>query len=53
VDQVKVSDVHAQLHGGRADQVWQAAEAVAIATEMKAYTKATAGSSWAIDRRTI
>lgn len=27
------------------------AEAVAIATEMKAYTKATAGSSWAIDRR--
>ena len=28
------------------------AEAVAIATEMKAYTKATAGSSWAIDRRT-
>ncbi|MGZ5213363.1 MAG: GGDEF domain-containing response regulator [Actinomycetota bacterium] len=29
------------------------AEAVAIATEMKAYTKATAGSSWAIDRRTI
>jgi len=29
------------------------AEAVAIATEMKAYTKATAGSSWAIDRRTV
>ncbi len=28
------------------------AEAVAVATEMKAYTKATAGSSWAIDRRT-
>ena len=28
------------------------AEAVAIATEMKSYTKATAGSSWAIDRRT-
>ncbi len=28
------------------------AEAVAIATEMKAFTKATAGSSWAIDRRT-
>jgi diguanylate cyclase (GGDEF)-like protein len=27
------------------------AEAVAIATEMKAYTKATAGSSWAVDRR--
>ena len=27
------------------------AEAVAIATEMKSYTKATAGSSWAIDRR--
>jgi diguanylate cyclase (GGDEF)-like protein len=28
------------------------AEAVAIATEMKSFTKATAGSSWAIDRRT-
>jgi diguanylate cyclase (GGDEF)-like protein len=28
------------------------AEAVAIATEMKNYTKATAGSSWAVDRRT-
>ncbi len=28
------------------------AEAVAVATEMKAYTKATAGSSWAQDRRT-
>jgi diguanylate cyclase (GGDEF)-like protein len=27
------------------------AEAVAIATEMKAYTKGTAGSSWAVDRR--
>jgi len=27
------------------------AEAVAVATEMKAYTKGTAGSSWAIDRR--
>lgn len=27
------------------------AEAVAVATEMKAYTKATPGSSWAIDRR--
>jgi diguanylate cyclase (GGDEF)-like protein len=29
------------------------AEAVAVATEMKAFTKATAGSSWAVDRRTI
>ncbi len=28
------------------------AEAVAIATEMKAFTKATPGSSWAMDRRT-
>jgi diguanylate cyclase (GGDEF)-like protein len=28
------------------------AEVVAIATEMKNYTKATAGSSWAVDRRT-
>jgi diguanylate cyclase (GGDEF)-like protein len=28
------------------------AEAVAVATEMKAYTKSTAGSSWALDRRT-
>ena len=28
------------------------AEAVAIATEMKQFTKAAAGSSWAIDRRT-
>ncbi|MGH2635309.1 MAG: GGDEF domain-containing response regulator [Actinomycetota bacterium] len=28
------------------------AEAVAIATEMKSFTKATAGSSWAVDRRT-
>ncbi len=28
------------------------AEAVAIATEMKTFTKGTAGSSWAIDRRT-
>jgi diguanylate cyclase (GGDEF)-like protein len=28
------------------------AEAVAVATEMKQYTKATAGSSWAADRRT-
>ncbi len=28
------------------------AEAVAVATEMKSFTKATAGSSWAIDRRT-
>jgi diguanylate cyclase (GGDEF)-like protein len=28
------------------------AEAVAIATEMKTYTKATTGSSWAVDRRT-
>ena len=28
------------------------AEAVAIATEMKAFTKASPGSSWAIDRRT-
>jgi diguanylate cyclase (GGDEF)-like protein len=27
------------------------AEAVAIATEMKMYTKATPGSSWAVDRR--
>jgi diguanylate cyclase (GGDEF)-like protein len=28
------------------------AEAVAIATEMKTFTKATVGSSWAVDRRT-
>jgi diguanylate cyclase (GGDEF)-like protein len=28
------------------------AEVVAIATEMKSYTKGTSGSSWAIDRRT-
>jgi diguanylate cyclase (GGDEF)-like protein len=28
------------------------AEAVAIATEMKAFTKTTQGSSWAVDRRT-
>jgi len=28
------------------------AEVVAIATEMKNFTKATAGSSWAVDRRT-
>jgi diguanylate cyclase (GGDEF)-like protein len=28
------------------------AEAVAIATEMKSFTKGTSGSSWAIDRRT-
>ena len=28
------------------------AEAVAVATEMKAFTKTTAGSSWALDRRT-
>jgi len=28
------------------------AEAVAIATEMKSFTKATPGSSWAMDRRT-
>jgi diguanylate cyclase (GGDEF)-like protein len=28
------------------------AEAVAVATELKQYTKNTAGSSWAIDRRT-
>ncbi|MBI2238260.1 MAG: response regulator [Actinobacteria bacterium] len=28
------------------------AEAVAIATEMKAFTKGTPGSSWAVDRRT-
>ncbi len=27
------------------------AQAVAVATEMKAYTKATGGSSWAMDRR--
>jgi hypothetical protein len=27
------------------------AEAVAIATEMKTFTKATPGSSWAVDRR--
>jgi GGDEF domain-containing protein len=27
------------------------AEAVAIATEMKSFTKSTVGSSWAIDRR--
>ena len=29
------------------------AEAVAVATEMKAFTKTSAGSSWAVDRRTI
>ena len=29
------------------------AEAVAVATEMKSFTKASAGSSWALDRRTI
>jgi diguanylate cyclase (GGDEF)-like protein len=29
------------------------AEAVAIATEMKTFTKSTAGSSWALDRRTF
>jgi diguanylate cyclase (GGDEF)-like protein len=28
------------------------AEAVAVATEMKSFTKATSGSSWAMDRRT-
>ena len=28
------------------------AEAVAVATEMKSFTKGTAGSSWAMDRRT-
>jgi diguanylate cyclase (GGDEF)-like protein len=28
------------------------AEVVAVATEMKSFTKATAGSSWAMDRRT-
>ncbi len=28
------------------------AEAVAVATEMKAFTKTSAGSSWAVDRRT-
>jgi len=28
------------------------AEVVAVATEMKAFTKATEGSSWAVDRRT-
>ena len=28
------------------------AEAVAVASEMKSFTKSTAGSSWAIDRRT-
>jgi diguanylate cyclase (GGDEF)-like protein len=28
------------------------AEVIAVATEMKTYTKATPGSSWAIDRRT-
>lgn len=28
------------------------AEAVAVATEMKAFTKSTHGSSWAVDRRT-
>ena len=27
------------------------AEAVAVATELKSFTKAAAGSSWAIDRR--
>ena len=29
------------------------AEAVAIATEMKAFTKTTVGSSWAVDRRSL
>jgi len=29
------------------------AEAVAIATEMKAFTKSTVGSSWAVDRRSL
>jgi diguanylate cyclase (GGDEF)-like protein len=29
------------------------AEAVAVATEMKSFTKAAAGSSWAIDRRVL
>jgi diguanylate cyclase (GGDEF)-like protein len=29
------------------------AEAVAVATEMKSFTKGTAGSSWAVDRRTF
>jgi len=29
------------------------AEAVAVATEMKSFTKAEVGSSWAIDRRTV
>ncbi len=29
------------------------AEAVAIATEMKAFTKSTIGSSWAVDRRAL
>ena len=29
------------------------AEAVAVATEMKQFTKGAAGSSWAIDRRAI
>jgi hypothetical protein len=28
------------------------AEVVAVATEMKNFTKSTPGSSWAIDRRT-
>jgi hypothetical protein len=28
------------------------AEAVAVATEMKSFTKSTLGSSWAVDRRT-
>jgi hypothetical protein len=28
------------------------AEAVSIASEMKTFTKRTAGSSWAVDRRT-
>ena len=28
------------------------AEAVAVATEMKQYTKGATGSSWAMDRRT-
>jgi diguanylate cyclase (GGDEF)-like protein len=29
------------------------AEAVAVATEMKSFTKGTVGSSWAMDRRTV
>ena len=32
-------------------QIDHYAEVVAIATEMKSFTKATGGSSWAIDRR--